>query len=180
VSSLGIRLERRQFDPGATVRGIVDVLAPIDARQLTVVLEFMEESRDYTGVGRTGGGALLHPGPVGAGSQFPFDLILPPDALPAFRTDATAVWWQVHAHADKPGFDQHARLRIDVVSTQMQGVVFPASEADVHFWTRGKGPAGPAAPGWYPDPWGQAATRWWDGSTWTGHTAQPGVSPPRR
>ena len=24
-------------------------------------------------------------------------------------------------------------------------------------------------PGWYVDPWGQAATRWWDGFSWTGH-----------
>jgi uncharacterized protein len=28
-------------------------------------------------------------------------------------------------------------------------------------------PAGPAA-GWYPDPYGQAPQRWWDGSQWTG------------
>jgi hypothetical protein len=31
----------------------------------------------------------------------------------------------------------------------------------------------PAAtpPGWYDDPWRQARLRYWDGSTWTGHTA---------
>jgi hypothetical protein len=113
---------------------------------------------------------VLHAGPVGAGSQFPFEFTLPPDALPAFRTDRTAVWWQVAAQADKPGFDEHAHLRIDVVSARMGGVVFPATEADAHFWSRGRGPAGPPAAGWYPDPWGQAATRWWDGSGWTGHT----------
>jgi len=25
------------------------------------------------------------------------------------------------------------------------------------------------APGWYPDPWGQARIRWWDGQAWTSH-----------
>ncbi|MGY6501964.1 MAG: DUF2510 domain-containing protein [Acidimicrobiales bacterium] len=38
------------------------------------------------------------------------------------------------------------------------------------------GPTTPAAPasvaaGWYPDPSGQAAQRWWDGTTWTDQTA---------
>ncbi len=171
MSSLGIGLEPQRFEPGQTVRGFVEVLAPVDARRLTVALEFMEESCDYTGVGRTAGDAMLHQGPVRAGSRFPFELLLPPDALPAFRTEATAVWWQVHAHADKPGFDWHERLRIDVWSPAMGGVAFPASEAEVHYWSRGRRPAGRPPAGWYPDPWEQAATRWWDGSTWTGHTA---------
>ena len=29
---------------------------------------------------------------------------------------------------------------------------------------------GQQAPGWYPDPWGQAPFRWWDGSQWTQQT----------
>ena len=33
--------------------------------------------------------------------------------------------------------------------------------------------------GWYPDPWRQAAQRWWDGTQWTHHTVWPAPpSPP--
>jgi hypothetical protein len=28
----------------------------------------------------------------------------------------------------------------------------------------------PRSPGWYPDPWRQARTRWWDGHRWTQHS----------
>lgn len=43
------------------------------------------------------------------------------------------------------------------------------------------GPAGapPYAwpPGWYPDPWGQAAYRWWDGTGWTASVSAPSAPP---
>ncbi len=34
-------------------------------------------------------------------------------------------------------------------------------------------------PGWYPDPWAQAAWRWWDGRTWTAHVAHREQHKPR-
>ena len=37
--------------------------------------------------------------------------------------------------------------------------------------------AGPAAPGWYPDPWRAGFSRWWNGSAWSEHS-QPGAPPP--
>jgi Protein of unknown function (DUF2510) len=32
-------------------------------------------------------------------------------------------------------------------------------------------PAATAPAGWHPDPWGQKRLRYWDGTQWTGHTA---------
>jgi hypothetical protein len=173
-----LRLERAQYQPGDVVRGVVDVPAPVDARELRVALEYVEASRDYSGVGRSEGETVLHTGPVGGGSQYPFELAIPVDAGPAFRTERTAVWWRVHAKADKPGFDRHSELRIDMWSPEWRGLVIPVTQVDLPtlpaFLGGGSGspvPAGPPPAGWYPDPWGKAAQRWWDGRQWTGHTA---------
>jgi hypothetical protein len=33
--------------------------------------------------------------------------------------------------------------------------------------------AGSAIAGWYPDPWGRSAWRWWDGKQWSGWISPP-------
>jgi hypothetical protein len=33
-------------------------------------------------------------------------------------------------------------------------------------------------PGWYPDPWAQAAYRWWDGAEWTAEMRGPSMPQP--
>ncbi len=167
--SLGIWIERQRYAPGEQVRGYVDLREDIDCRSLDVALHYAEETRDYKGAWHRPATQQLHVGPVGAGSRFDFALTLPPDAWPAFRTDATAVWWEVVASVDKRGFDKHARLRIDVVPHDLGGVIFPAQAVGVSIFQ----PQAPALPppGWHPDPWGQAAQRYWDGASWTQHTA---------
>src|ERR1019366_5715352 len=35
------------------------------------------------------------------------------------------------------------------------------------------GGGGTANPGWYPDPWGRSAWRWWDGWRWSGWISPP-------
>lgn len=37
---------------------------------------------------------------------------------------------------------------------------------------------GPPSPGWYPDPWGSASLRWWDGEAWTSGVSDTGVDAP--
>jgi membrane protease YdiL (CAAX protease family) len=37
-------------------------------------------------------------------------------------------------------------------------------------------PIGPVPAGWYPDPWGHAWWRWWNGTGWTGYTDRPPVA----
>jgi hypothetical protein len=138
-------LERQRYAPGEVVRGFVDVVEAIDCRDLTVGLHYMEATRDYRGAGLVAATSTLHVGPVGQGSRFDFELTLPPDALPAFRSKHGSLWWEVAAKADKPGFDKHASLPIDLEVA--------------------------APPGWYPDPWGKAAQRYWDGASWTSNTA---------
>jgi hypothetical protein len=38
-------------------------------------------------------------------------------------------------------------------------------------------PPVPVAAGWYPDPWGAAPLRWWDGAAWSWPTADPSAPP---
>ena len=39
-----------------------------------------------------------------------------------------------------------------------------------------RAPAGVDSGGaWYPDPWGHAPLRWWDGERWTDHVSGPQV-----
>ena len=162
-------LERQRYAPGEIVRGYVEVREQIDARKLTAALRYAEETNDYKGAYWVPATQQLHEGPLGQGSRFDFELQLPPDALPAFRAKSSAVWWEVVGSADKRGFDKHVRLRIDVVPGDLGGVIFPAQAVGVSVF-QPRAPALPP-PGWHPDPWGQAAQRYWDGASWTQHTA---------
>lgn len=167
--SLGLWLERRRYAPGEVVRGFVDVVEQIDGRSLAAALNYAEETSDYRGAHLVAATQELHVGPVAQGNRFDFALQLPPDALPAFRTRASAVWWEVVASVDKRGFDKRVRLRIDVVPADLGGVIFPADGVGVGIFEQHAGALPP--PGWHPDPWGLAAQRYWDGASWTQHTA---------
>lgn len=51
------------------------------------------------------------------------------------------------------------------------GAVSPGATAPAQPASSMPAPSGGAAAGWYPDPTGAAAQRYWDGTRWTDHTA---------
>jgi len=163
---LHLQLERARYAPGEVVRGVVTVMLGQDARTLSVSCDYCEQTRDYTEVSATSGSVVLHQGPLQAGQSFPFALTLPADALPAFRARHGKLFWRVDAKADRGGRDPHARLPVDVIPPDVGGVVMPVASVEAPAAVVAAVPAG-----WYPDPSGQPAQRYWDGAVWTGYTA---------
>ena len=56
----------------------------------------------------------LHTGDLPDGS-FSFEVRLPDDALPAYRSSHGELYWELDARSDELGRDTHARERLNVV-----------------------------------------------------------------
>ena len=163
-------LERQRYAPGEVVRGYVEVQEQIDGRQLTAALHYAEETNDYRGAQWVPATQQLHRGCARTGQPLRLrSAAAPGRAAGVPRASAARSGGRSSASVDKRGFDKHVRLRIDVVPSDLGGVIFPAQAVGVSVF-QPKAPALPP-PGWHPDPWGQAAQRYWDGASWTQHTA---------
>lgn len=112
---LTLRLDGDACAPGDVVRGTVDVLEGGSSRRLDVLLEFHERSDDYSRVARTVESGPLHTGDLPAVGSFSFEVRLPEDALPAYRSRHGELYWEVDARSDEFGRDTHARERLNVV-----------------------------------------------------------------
>lgn len=150
---------------------VVAVLAPLAARLLVAAMSrHREELADATAVD-----TLRDPD----GLRRALEKLEADSTVVRARSRATAFMW-VESPLDRTGgskadhlFDTHPPIaeRIGVLR-QLCGMD-PAARGPVDPEPRpaAAGVAGAAAAGWYPDPWRQAARRWWDGTAWTGHTA---------
>ena len=72
-------------------------------------------------------------------------------------------------------FHVHKRFHGDVAAADAElaslGGAMPATAAQPVAAASADAAAAEVPAGWYPDPQGVAAQRYWDGSTWTDHTA---------
>jgi hypothetical protein len=109
-----LRLERQRYSPGDTITGSVDVLESGRSRSLEVSLDYNEETEDFLDLGTRAGSQRLHEGEVATGMSFPFELALPTDALPNYRSEHGELYWEVHVKSDQPGRDAHERRRIEI------------------------------------------------------------------
>ena len=193
--SLQLALPTDRFAPGEWITGTVFVHAYVPARSLAVHVTLFESTRSYTEEVITGWTGFLSQGPLPERSSFPFQLQLPLNVPPPYRSEWGELYWEVDAKADVAGgTDAHSRQRILVLppGVEEDSLVHPGSverpgivpgtlaaagaAAGITASPPPLAPTASSAPGtfpagWHPDPWLEKRLRWWDGNAWTGHTA---------
>lgn len=87
------------------------------SRLLEVTLEFREKTEEeYEATARSLPAGQLHGGDLAAGTSYPFEIALPDDALPSFRSEHGELYWELDVRSDERGRDTHERRRVEVVS----------------------------------------------------------------
>jgi hypothetical protein len=113
---LELQLDRERYALGETIRGTVQVLDGGSSRSLEVLLNYYEETEHFAEVAGSTSTGPLQTGDLTTGMSFDFELTLPPDALPNYRSEHGELYWEVDARSEKRGPDTHARRRIEVTA----------------------------------------------------------------
>jgi hypothetical protein len=111
-----LQLDRERYTPGEAIRGTILVLEGGDSRSVEVLLDYIEETEDYSEVATSISSGPLHGGDLTPGMSLEFALPLPSDALPNYRSGHGELYWQVDVKSDERGRDTHERHRIEVDS----------------------------------------------------------------
>jgi hypothetical protein len=109
-----VELERAHYRPGDTIRGTILVVEGGASRSLEALLENREETEDVSGVATTVSSGPLHAGDLETGMSFGFELTLPLDSFPNYRSEHGELYWQVDVKSDERGSDTHECKRIEV------------------------------------------------------------------
>ena len=113
---LQLRLEQDALRPGETIKGSVLIVEGGGSRSLEVRLDYNEETEDCLDVATSISSGRLHEGDLTTGTSFEFELVLPPDAFPNYKSDHGELYWQVDATSNEFGRDTHEQRRIDVLA----------------------------------------------------------------
>jgi hypothetical protein len=111
---LRIDLDREEYRLGDTVKGKVVALSGGNSRSLEVWLDYREKTKDYNEVGATVEHPTLNDGPIVEGASFDFELTLPLDGYPNYKSEHGELWWELNVKSDEPGRDTRERRRIEV------------------------------------------------------------------
>jgi hypothetical protein len=110
-------LDRERYTPGDTIRAKILVLEGGGSRSLEALLEYNEETEDgYSAVATSISSGQIHAGDLATGMSFDFELALPEDAFPNYRSEHGELYWQVDVRSAELGRDTHDRRRIEVES----------------------------------------------------------------
>jgi hypothetical protein len=107
-------LDRARCAPGETIRGTIHVLEGGRSRSLEVLLEYHERTEDYATVATSVSTGPLHTGDLPTGISFGFELALPADAFPNYRSEHGELYWELDVKSEEFGPDTHERRRIEV------------------------------------------------------------------
>lgn len=109
-----LQLDRESYAPGDAIRGTVLVVEGGGSRSLEALLEYKEETDDYLEVATSISSGPLQSGDLTTGSSFEFELTVPEDALPNYRSKHGELYWELDVKSNEPGRDTHERCRVEV------------------------------------------------------------------
>jgi hypothetical protein len=109
-----LQLDRERCAPGETVRGTIQVREGGRSRSLEAMLQYKEETDDYLEVPNSISSGVLHEGDLATGTSFEFELLLPEDALPSYKSEHGELYWEVSVKSDEFGRDTYERRRIEI------------------------------------------------------------------
>jgi hypothetical protein len=96
------------------VKGTILVREGGDSRSLEAWLTYNEKTKDCLDIATSIPSGPLHAGDLATGTSFEFELPLPEDAYPGYRSAHGELYWEVDVKSDEVGRDTHERCRIEV------------------------------------------------------------------
>ena len=111
---LELQLDRERYAPGEAINGTIFVVEGGDSRSLEALLEYKEKTDDYQEVANSISSGQLHSGELPSGTTLEFELLLPEDALPNYKSEHGELYWELDLKSDERGRDTHERRRIEI------------------------------------------------------------------